>query len=62
MPMMEEVVKAMKAAGIRDQVKIMVGGAPVTQEYCDQIGADYYTDDGASCANKAKEILLAKAQ
>lgn len=61
MPMMEEVVKAMKAAGIRDQVKIMVGGAPVTQEYCDQIGADYYTDDGASCANKAKEILLAKA-
>lgn len=62
MPMMEEVVKAMKAAGIRDQVKIMVGGAPVTQEYCNQIGADYYTDDGASCANKAKEILLAKAQ
>lgn len=62
MPMMEEVVKAMKAAGIRDRVKIMVGGAPVTQEYCDQIGADYYTDDGASCANKAKEILLAKAQ
>ena len=62
MPMMEEVVKAMKAAGIRDQVKITVGGAPVTQEYCDQIGADYYTDDGASCANKAKEILLAKAQ
>ena len=62
MPMMEEVVKAMKAAGIRDQVKNMVGGAPVTQEYCDQIGADYYTDDGASCANKAKEILLAKAQ
>lgn len=62
MPMMEEVVKAMKAAGIRNQVKIMVGGAPVTQEYCDQIGADYYTDDGASCANKAKEILLAKAQ
>ena len=62
MPMMEEVVKAMKAAGIRDQVKIMVGGAPITQEYCDQIGADYYTDDGASCANKAKEILLAKAQ
>lgn len=62
MPMMEEVVKAMKAAGIRDQVKIMVGGAPVTQGYCDQIGADYYTDDGASCANKAKEILLAKAQ
>ena len=62
MPMMEEVVKAMKAADIRDQVKIMVGGAPVTQEYCDQIGADYYTDDGASCANKAKEILLAKAQ
>ena len=56
MPMMEEVVKAMKAAGIRDQVKIMVGGAPVTQEYCDQIGADVYTPDAATAADAAAEL------
>ena len=40
-----------------DKVKIMVGGAPVTQEYADQIGADAYTPDGGSCAIKAAEIL-----
>ena len=59
MPVMEKVVEAIKEAGIRDQVKILVGGAPVTQEFCDQIGADVYTSDGASCAKKAAEILTA---
>ena len=57
MPVMEEVVKAAEAAGIRDRVKIMIGGAPVTQEYCDAIGADYYTDDAASAAICAAEIV-----
>ena len=47
MPVMEEVVKAAEDAGIRDKVKIMVGGAPVTQDFCDSIGADYYTEDAA---------------
>lgn len=61
MPMMEKVVEALKNAGIRDDVVVMVGGAPVTQEYCDQIGADYYTEDGASCANKAEEVLKSRA-
>ena len=61
MPMMEKVVEALKEAGIREDVIVMVGGAPVTQEYCDQIGADCYTEDGASCANKAEELLKAKA-
>lgn len=60
MPMMEKVVEALKNAGIRDDVVVMVGGAPVTQEYCDQIGADYYTEDGASCANKAEEVLKSR--
>ncbi len=59
MPMLQDVVKAFEDAGIRDQVKIMVGGAPVTQEFCDEIGADAYTPDGGSCANKAAEILAA---
>ena len=50
---MEEVVNLAKAEGIRDQVKIMIGGAPVTQEFCDQIGADAYTVDAASAADVA---------
>lgn len=50
---MEEVVNLAKAEGIRDQVKIMIGGAPVTQEFCDQIGADAYTVDAASAADAA---------
>ncbi|MGI6221429.1 MAG: corrinoid protein [Coriobacteriales bacterium] len=57
MPKLSEVVKAFEDAGLRDQVKIMVGGAPVTQEFADQIGADAYTPDGGSCAIKAAEIL-----
>jgi len=50
---MQEVVEASKVAGIRDEVSIMVGGAPVTQAFCDKIGADIYTEDAASAAEKA---------
>ena len=57
MPVMGEVVKAAEAAGIRDKVKIMIGGAPVTKEFCESIGADAYTDDAASAAIKAYELL-----
>lgn len=53
MPEMENVVKAAIEAGIRDRVKIMVGGAPVTQEFADSVGADAYTDDAASAADVA---------
>ena len=53
MPLMADVVKAAEAAGIRDKVKIMVGGAPVTEAFCQQIGADAYTSDAASAADKA---------
>lgn len=53
MPVMAEVVKAAEEAGIRDKVKIMVGGAPVTEEFANQIGADAYTCDAASCADLA---------
>ncbi len=59
MPVMEKVVEALKAAGIREQVTVLVGGAPVTQEFCDQIGADIYTADGATAAKKAAEALTA---
>ena len=53
---MEEVVKKVEEAGIHDKVKIMVGGAPVTQTFCDQIGADCYTPDAASAADAAVAI------
>ena len=53
MPVMGEVVKAAEEAGIRDKVKIMIGGAPVSQEFCDLIGADFYTADAASAADAA---------
>ena len=50
---MKDVVEAAKTAGIREQVTIMVGGAPITQAFCDQIGADIYTPDAASAADAA---------
>ena len=53
MGVMEEIVKAAEAAGIRDKVKIMIGGAPVTEAFCRQIGADAYTPDAASAADQA---------
>lgn len=51
-----DVVKAAEEAGIRDKVSIMVGGAPVTQAFCDQIGADVYTPDAATAADAAAEL------
>lgn len=53
MGVMEKVVEAAEAAGIRDKVTIMIGGAPVTQTFCEQIGADVYTADAASAADAA---------
>ena len=57
MPKMEETIAALKEAGIRDQVKIMAGGAPVTQDFVDKIGADAYGANAASAVEKAKELL-----
>ena len=53
MGVMEEVVKAAEAAGIRDKVKIMIGGAPINEDFCKKIGADCYTVDAASAADAA---------
>lgn len=55
----KDVIAAMKAAGIRDQVKIMVGGAPITQTFCDQIGADCYMPDATSAAIAAVNLCQA---
>ena len=56
MNVMEEVVKKAEEAGIRGKVKIMIGGAPVSDEYCKKIGADCYTVDAASAADAAVEF------
>ena len=56
MGVMSEVVEKAKEAGIRDKVKIMIGGAPVTESFCEQIGADRYTPDAATAAEVAVEL------
>lgn len=56
MPIMEDVVKEAERAGIRENVKIMIGGAPVTEAYCHQIGADAYTPDAAMAAEVAARL------
>lgn len=58
MGVMGEVVKAAQEAGLRDKVKIMVGGAPVTDNFCQQIGADKYTPDAATAADVAVQLLV----
>jgi len=57
MPSMKTVIEALKAAGLRDRVKVMIGGAPITQSYADEIGADGYSPDAASAVDKAKELV-----
>ena len=57
---MKNVVEQAEKDGIREQVKIMVGGAPITQSFCDSIGADCYTPDAASCSDAALEICTNK--
>jgi len=57
MPNMQVTIEALKAAGVRDQVKIMIGGAPLTQAYAEQIGADGYSPDASAAVRKAKELV-----
>lgn len=59
MNVMADVVRKAEEAGIRDKVKIMVGGAPVNEAFCQKIGADLYTADAASAANAAVEFCKA---
>jgi len=56
MPALKATVAAINAAPWRSEIKVMVGGAPITQEFADEIGADAYTDDAASAAKRAKEF------
>jgi 5-methyltetrahydrofolate--homocysteine methyltransferase len=54
---MKDVLRALEQADLRKQVKVMVGGAPVTQSFADEIGADAYGESAAVAADKAKELL-----
>ena len=58
-PEINTTIRAIEEAGLRDKVKIMIGGAPVTQAYADEVGADAYTVDAGAAANKAVELLTA---
>ncbi len=57
MPSMKDTIDALAAAGVRDKVKVMIGGAPVTQEYADEIGADGYAPDAASAVDLANALV-----
>jgi len=57
MPSMKSTIDALEEAGVRDQVKVVIGGAPVTQKYADEIGADGYGRDAAAAATIVKELL-----
>jgi len=57
MPSMEGTIKAVEAAGLRDKVKIMIGGAPVTTEYSNQIGADGFAPDASQAVSLAKSLM-----
>lgn len=57
MPNMRNTIEALKAAGLRDKAKVMIGGAPVTQAYADQIGADGYAPDASRAVALAKSLM-----
>ncbi len=57
MPNMRATIEGLKAAGLRDKAKVMIGGAPVTQSYADQIGADGYAPDASRAVALAKSLM-----
>ena len=57
MPKFAETVNALKAAGLRDKIKVMIGGAPVTQALADEVGADGYAPDAPQAVTKAGQLV-----
>jgi 5-methyltetrahydrofolate--homocysteine methyltransferase len=57
MPSMGATIEALKEAGLREQVKVMVGGAPITQEFAEKIGADGFAPDASSASRRAKALV-----
>jgi len=58
MPKMKTTIQALTEAGLRPSVKVMIGGAPITEKYAAEIGADLYAPDASSAANRAKQAVL----
>ena len=58
MPGMKNIIDRINKEGLRDKVKVLIGGAPITQSYADEIGADGYAPDAGSAVDKLKEVLL----
>jgi len=56
MTQMKAVIEALEAAGFRDKTKVIIGGAPITQQYCDEIGADGYSDNASAAVSLAREL------
>lgn len=59
MPAMKSTIEALKSAGLRDQIKIMIGGAPVTQKFAEEIGADGYSENAAGAVSLARKLMAA---
>ena len=57
LPYMRDVIRSLEEAGLRETVKVMVGGAPITQKFADSIGADGYAPDGATAVTKVRELV-----
>jgi 5-methyltetrahydrofolate--homocysteine methyltransferase len=57
MPAMKTIIEALKSAGVRDRIKVLVGGAPVTQQYADEIGADGYGDSATTAVSLARKLI-----
>jgi len=57
LPFMRDTIRSLEEAGLRDSVKVLVGGAPVTQPFADSIGADGFAPDGATAVVKARELI-----
>ncbi len=60
MPMMKQVIESLNSSSIRNSVKVMVGGAPITQEYADEIGADGFGPDAATAVDRARELMAGR--
>ncbi len=57
MPRIKEIIEELKKSGLRDQVRVMIGGAPITQQYAADIGADIFAPDAVLAANPARQAL-----
>jgi 5-methyltetrahydrofolate--homocysteine methyltransferase len=59
MPGMKSIIEALENEGVRESVKVMIGGAPVTQRYADEIGADAFSDNASGAVRTARSLMLA---